>query len=142
MKSTSSDDGREGIYAFRVAAFLQATIGVCMTALGGLGTWEIRKLPMHRVDFETVWFVLYLVVGLAAMATAVPLVTRVRWAWLASVVLVSTHPLMPLVHIVFVYKGPSGSLHGAECSILLLLAALPISAVLALLLWRVRSDTR
>lgn len=125
----------KGIYALRGAALLQAAIGAGTAVLGGWVILDFRSLPNNQWSFELIWVALYAVIGSAAIATALPLAAGVRWAWQVSIVLLGAHPLMPLVHVVFVYtRSFNGSLHGSECSFLLLVAALPASIILALVL--------
>lgn len=127
----TSDNDAEGTGWLRSAALLQAAIGLCTTVLGLSGATVVP------VDFESFLFLTYSVAGISAISIALPLARRARWAWRASLALVTIHPLLPLLHVTWAYLG--GSLHGSECSILLFVAALPASLLLAVLLLRGRS---
>src|SRR5687768_1705525 len=133
-----NDNHSQGVRALRLAALLQAALGAGVTALGAAGVLEIWRLRVPRMDFQMFIYVSYLAIGLAAMLIALPLARRVRWAWLASWALTSALLLLPFTDMISVHAD-SGSLHGSEGSLLLLLAALPTLLILGPLYSKGRS---
>ncbi len=134
MNERRDDEFRAG-YALRQGAFLQAAVGTGMMTLGLAGIMEALALPEGRVDWEILWFALYLGIGITAVASARSLAKRAYWAWMASSGLVHINPLIPLLHLTLVYRNSSGGLlHGSEGSLMLLVVAVPASLILAALL--------
>jgi hypothetical protein len=139
----TGDNNIQSVGALKLAAVVQAILGAVVAGFGVLGLFSSLDSPVRSLSFQDCIYFTYLIIGLAAMLVALPLARRVRWAWLTSMGLAGSIPLLAVTDMMSVYTYNSNhSLHGSEGTLLLLLVALPSIVFLGVLYSEGRSALR